>query len=88
MDEGVPWANSYILSLLLYTNFAGQPHPDLTDGRTEQIFGSHDEKLVNLKRKYDPTNVFNKWGDITVEAVDQNHGYNTMNLKPEQLAVE
>ncbi|KAL8804468.1 MAG: hypothetical protein Q9223_000898 [Gallowayella weberi] len=61
---------------------------DLTDGRSDQMFGSHDEKLVALKLKYDPSNVFNKWGAITAAAVEQNHGYNTMNLKPRQIAVE
>lgn len=52
------------------------------------MFGSHDEKLVALKLKYDPTNVFNKWGAVTAAAVEQNHGYTTMNLKPRQIAVE
>ncbi|KAL9606587.1 MAG: hypothetical protein Q9179_000241 [Wetmoreana sp. 5 TL-2023] len=61
---------------------------DLTDGRSGRMFGSHDEKLVALKLKYDPTNVFNKWGDVTTAAVEQNHGYNIMNLKPRQIAVE
>ncbi|KAI4263249.1 MAG: hypothetical protein L6R42_001603 [Xanthoria sp. 1 TBL-2021] len=61
---------------------------DLTDGRSDEMFGSHDEKLVALKLKYDPTNVFNKWGAVTAAAVEQNHGYNTMNLKPRQIAVE
>ncbi|KAL8657207.1 MAG: hypothetical protein Q9226_002147 [Calogaya cf. arnoldii] len=58
------------------------------DGRSDNMFGSHDEKLVALKLKYDPTNVFNKWGAVTAAAVEQNHGYNTMNLKPKQIAVE
>ncbi|KAI4252881.1 MAG: hypothetical protein LQ352_004024 [Teloschistes flavicans] len=61
---------------------------DLTDGRSDQIFGSHDEKLVALKLKYDPNNVFNKWGAVTAAAVEKNQGYNTMNLKPRQIAVE
>ena len=63
-------------------------HPDLSDGRTDKMYGPHDEKLVSLKLKYDPANVFNKWGDVTAEAVEQNHGYNTINLKPKQIAVE
>lgn len=69
------------------TNLAPFP-PDLSDGRTEKMYGHHDQKLVFLKMKYDPANIFNKWGNITAQAVEQNHGYNTMNLKPKQIAVE
>ena len=52
------------------------------------MFGSHDEKLVTLKVKYDPANVFNKWGGVTASDVEENHGYNTLNLKTQQIAVE
>ena len=61
---------------------------DLTNGYKDQMFGNHDEKLVAIKLKYDPANVFNKWGDITAAAVDQNHGYNSLNIKPQQALVE
>ena len=46
---------------------------DATDARTEHLYGFHGEKLVALKLKYDPANVFNKWGDITTTAVDPKH---------------
>ena len=71
-----------------HTNLPASPPPDLSDGRTEKMYGAHDEKLVSLKLKYHPANVFNKWGDVTAQAVEQNHAYNTMNLKPRQIAVE
>ena len=61
---------------------------DLTNGYKDQMFGNHDEKLVAIKLRYDPANVFNKWGGITTAAVDQNHGYNSLNIKPQQALVE
>ncbi|KAL9596551.1 MAG: hypothetical protein Q9219_005729 [cf. Caloplaca sp. 3 TL-2023] len=82
--------NGALLSFHFLCRPSGSFNPcsDLTDGRSDQMFGSHDEKLVALKLKYDSTNVFNKWGDVSAEAVEQNHGYNTLNVKPRQIGVE
>ena len=52
-------SGAMMLTIFSYVNFAFGDEPNPV------VYGGSTARLQTLKKKYDPTNVFNQWFDIT-----------------------